>query len=179
MSRTFCPRQGLNRPRHEQTMAKRTVESSLVLDAVEFAREGALCPGKNTEIVWWQDEQVIARVCVAAEEDCLYVPVVQTGYGATTRHETIELERAVTSFGVERVWFLCPHCLKTCRKLYLPPRETLFLCRTCHDLTYESRKRGGSSTDEALRARLERLKLQLERLETKEETRRTRDVNAG
>ncbi len=38
-----------------------------------------------------------------------------------------------------RQWFcLCPDCDKRVRKLFMPPRETHFHCRTCGGLSYRS-----------------------------------------
>jgi hypothetical protein len=47
-------------------------------------------------------------------------------------------------FGGLRYWFACPGdtpdgaCGNRVRALYLPPGETKFACRNCHDLTYAS-----------------------------------------
>ena len=43
-------------------------------------------------------------------------------------------------FGGKRYWFSCPgtDCGKRVGKLYLPPGASYFLCRHCHDLTYEA-----------------------------------------
>jgi hypothetical protein len=42
-------------------------------------------------------------------------------------------------FGGVRWWFDCPGCGRRCSKLYLPLRGEGFLCRLCHDLSYDSR----------------------------------------
>jgi len=44
--------------------------------------------------------------------------------------------------GGKRFWFLCPgaRCLRRVGKLYKPLDRRLFLCRHCHDLSYESRQ---------------------------------------
>lgn len=43
-------------------------------------------------------------------------------------------------FGGVRWWFSCPHCGSRVAKLYLPPGESRFACRTCHGLTYRLRQ---------------------------------------
>jgi hypothetical protein len=40
-------------------------------------------------------------------------------------------------FGGARFWFVC-ECSKRVARLYLPTGETLFRCRICYDLTYQS-----------------------------------------
>jgi len=39
-----------------------------------------------------------------------------------------------------RPWFICPECKQRAKKLYLPPGEAFFYCRTCHGLTYRSQQ---------------------------------------
>jgi len=50
----------------------------------------------------------------------------------------IPLTRTLCNFGGFRWWFICPQCWKRVAVLYRPPRRTFFLCRHCHELTYES-----------------------------------------
>lgn len=35
-------------------------------------------------------------------------------------------------------WWICPVCQHRCVHLYLPPGESLFACRRCHNLAYPS-----------------------------------------
>jgi hypothetical protein len=48
------------------------------------------------------------------------------------------------TFGGRRFWFRCPiardgvHCRRRTGCLYLPPRQSVFGCRLCHGLTYQS-----------------------------------------
>lgn len=46
-------------------------------------------------------------------------------------------------FGGQRPWFKCPSgvCDERVSKLYLPPGGKRFLCRHCHNLSYESQGR--------------------------------------
>jgi len=45
-------------------------------------------------------------------------------------------------FGNKRWWFICPEkrCGRRVAKLYLPPGQNQYLCRHCHELTYEARQ---------------------------------------
>ena len=160
-------------------MGRRTVEECLVLDVVRLARKGFLSPGRNTHLRWRRGDAVIAKVHLAAQADSLELPLLHTEYVKSFAHPSVGLQYTVTAFGAERVWLSCPRCRKPRRKLYLPPGETLFLCRICHDLTYESRKtRGDTYAEEALERRLERLHQQAWHLAREVEARRRREEDA-
>jgi hypothetical protein len=58
-------------------------------------------------------------------------------------------------FGGRRYWWLCPQCGRRCATLYGGPR---FLCRVCHNLTYETAQSGGD-----LRATIDRRMLAIRR----------------
>jgi len=45
-------------------------------------------------------------------------------------------------YGGGRFWFLCPSCGRRVFKLYAPPPGEVYACWRCHDLTWESRRRG-------------------------------------
>jgi hypothetical protein len=51
--------------------------------------------------------------------------------------QAVYLHPTALHFGGVRWWFSCPRCGRQCAKLYLP-RGSVFLCRLCHDLTYQS-----------------------------------------
>ena len=55
----------------------------------------------------------------------------------------VDLTTTPCRFGGRRYWFLCPGVSCGCRvaKLYRPPVATYYLCRHCHQLTYEGRQR--------------------------------------
>ena len=58
----------------------------------------------------------------------------------------IELTTTTCNFGGKRHWFICPlringlPCRRRVGKLYLPPGEKYFGCRSCYNLTYQSCK---------------------------------------
>ena len=54
----------------------------------------------------------------------------------------VHLDTTPCNFGGKRWWFKCPHCWRRCQFLYLPPGGNYFLCRLCHNLTYESQQEG-------------------------------------
>lgn len=64
--------------------------------------------------------------------------------GVTIRSYTVPIDRTDCNFGGKRPWFICPGvfngraCKRRVVKLYR--RDGCFLCRHCHDLTYEARQ---------------------------------------
>jgi hypothetical protein len=50
----------------------------------------------------------------------------------------IPLTKTPCYFGGERFWFICPDCHRRVSILYRPRYSSFFLCRHCHDLTYQS-----------------------------------------
>lgn len=67
----------------------------------------------------------------------------------------VPLEYTECNFGGSRPWFRCPgvvdgqHCGERVGKLYLPPRQDLFLCRECYDLGYRSSRTSGDDVKQA------------------------------
>lgn len=68
---------------------------------------------------------------------------------------SIEIEWTECNFGGFRPWFRCPGmvdgyaCNQRVEKLYRPPRNTHFLCRHCHNITYRSSNVSGNLWKEA------------------------------
>jgi hypothetical protein len=58
--------------------------------------------------------------------------------GGEAIDRAIRITRTHPHLGGVRHWFVCPGCNGRVGKLYLPPTCPLFLCRRCHNLTYES-----------------------------------------
>jgi len=69
----------------------------------------------------------------------------------------IELSTTPCHYGGQRYWFRCPMendfivCNRRGAKLYRPPSEQLYACRSCHNLTYQSQKRHDKSVDKYFR----------------------------
>jgi len=121
-------------------MAKDTVEDSKVLDVWKLAREGWLEPGKVCISSWSRGDEVTGTISFLAMDGHLRFRYTQTSRWTdeTREHDYIVwLERTPARFGGERVWFVCPPCVKRVRMLYLPPSGGRFACRGCHDLAYE------------------------------------------
>jgi hypothetical protein len=54
--------------------------------------------------------------------------------------EHIEIEKTYPYFGGSRYWMRCPGCEERVQKIYSPPTKTLFRCRKCYDLMYQSQE---------------------------------------
>jgi hypothetical protein len=48
--------------------------------------------------------------------------------------EDFWLTTTKTNFNGQRLWILCPQCMRQCGKVYLPPNG----CRLCYNLIYDS-----------------------------------------
>jgi hypothetical protein len=157
--------------------AKTRVEECLILDVFKLARKGALDSGASGTIDWRANGRPFARVSWRFEDDCLFLPMVQRDEMVNHNHYPIELIRTPGStYGGERVWFQCPHCGREVRKLYLPPEEIYFLCRTCHRLTYESRQKRFVDVGERLWKRADKQRELLKHLQEQEDIKDQRRV---
>lgn len=80
-------------------------------------------------------------------------------YGAAklTEECTIPITSTPCRFGGERLWFRCPFlrdgkvCGKRVGRLYLPQGQTMFGCRTCHNLIHRSAREHNQRQDELAR----------------------------
>lgn len=121
-------------------MTKERVENCAVLDVLELAHAGHLVEGSRAGRTWSRAGREIAALFWHVEDDCLRPDVLLNGDMINKHPWPVELTRTRTSFGAERVWFLCPMLGERVRKLYLPPQGSNFGCRSCHSLSYASRQ---------------------------------------
>jgi hypothetical protein len=66
---------------------------------------------------------------------------ITTQQGAKTKYNyLVELVTTHCNYGGYRWWLICPeiNCNNRVGTLYMPYSQNYFLCRHCHDLTYES-----------------------------------------
>jgi hypothetical protein len=141
--------------RHQWSI-RPTVEDSHVLDICKLRELGYLEGQKHWQAVLWKNirGEIIRHVFIRVNIDPLgqdsyihlrYIPpslAEKKEYFGTR----VRLVHTKPHFGGQRVWFSCPGlqsfdpCWKRVAKLYRPPYEDHFACRTCWDLTYESQK---------------------------------------
>jgi hypothetical protein len=131
------------------------VEQCLFLPIESFSRWGTLSnPSGTTGTLSWTSsrsgaEQGKLEYFVQADENGLAIHVRRQFarlYGAAKLIEecTIPITTTTCRFGGERFWFRCPFvrdgkiCGKRIGRLYLPPGQAVFGCRTCHNLIHRS-----------------------------------------
>ena len=132
---------------------KAVVEDSRSLDPNRWTREGILKAGiRHTgSREWYQDgyRRAAPTASIGYEVNTLgdepwlrlFYTLTRTGEQLDCR---VQLVTTCPRFGGLRWWFVCPliadgcPCNRRVGKLYLPPGDRYFGCRTCYDLTYTS-----------------------------------------
>lgn len=141
---------------------KTTVEECCPLAISSFTRKGFIGPNIHQwGISWWQNagtDEVTARI--GWEMKTVEASGWLRLYYTITPRRDPENERAIDyrvplettepHFGGLRWWFRCPG--PGCRgqrvaKLYKPPSDDHFLCRTCYDLVYRSSQEHDKAMD--------------------------------
>lgn len=125
---------------------KRTVSECDTLSVATLAEAISHGPGYRGAVYWTVNGQKVGSIgyAIEAEGDGLAVRLIYSiskgGAKIADLSYTVPVAWAKAGFGSPRPFFLCPglDCGQRVAKLYLPPNERLFLCRTCHNLTYQS-----------------------------------------
>lgn len=60
------------------------------------------------------------------------------GIGYVSNGRKRQLRAALVRGAGNRLYIRCPKCGRSVRRLFLPPGETAFACRLCHQLTHSS-----------------------------------------
>ena len=144
---------------------RRVVEDCLTLDVDLLLRRRSISPGHlSIGTVEWTGG---TRGTFTVEFECMNARVFRVRYqigmggcancggsgGPVFDYEIPLTSTETRPFGGRQHWFLCPAqvrrglpredgspniCGRRVGKLYLPPGESQFACRRCHDLTYRS-----------------------------------------
>jgi hypothetical protein len=125
---------------------KTQVSDCLKLDILSITKKCDLETAVHGTSSWknsWGEKSEISILFYAPEK-------IQLSYTITKKQDDekkyldyyVYLDTTPCNFGGKRWWFLCPNCNRRRRILYLPPGATYFLCRICHNLTYESQQEG-------------------------------------
>jgi hypothetical protein len=125
------------------TPVKIPVEKCVALDVRELKRAGYFAPGPGRRrLDLKRNDRYIATLTLVMGEGCFSLEgQVYLSPGTVARVGiTIQVVCTPAINHGERLWFSCPVCHKRVGRLYLPPGRTMFLCRHCHNLTYESRQ---------------------------------------
>ena len=59
------------------------------------------------------------------------------------KEAALKLQATRPNFGGARYWYVCPHCDRRVRKLYIDDRSHSMACRRCFRLIYDSQYRKG------------------------------------
>lgn len=117
---------------------RETVDRSLTLDANQLMLRGIVRAGADGGGVLRCGEGGL-RYHVTTGNDSGGLAIVY-GVEGQVIAQRIDLESSRPPLGGLRWWFLCPltDCGRRVVTLHLPPGQSRFACRSCHDLTYAS-----------------------------------------
>ena len=132
---------GIGSGNHWRWGTANTVESFRAIDVRRWARDGLLEPGRHFSWQWSIDGEKTADIQVEAKAGAVRLKYKQRSYGDDWQHESYDVLLTSTgcNYGGERVWFFCPArgCGRRVAKLH---GGTIFACRKCHQLTYQSQR---------------------------------------
>jgi len=134
---------------------RQTVEHCPCLSAVDMKRDGVFKagPGRRWELQWAASSgHQPMTIGYSVVEHPGYAMALRIGdapdwASSDGRHPLVLITTVRPRFGGRRFWLLCPLCRARVGRLYLPAGKSVFACRTCHWLTYESCKSHDSRKD--------------------------------
>ncbi len=123
-------------------MRRATVEESRSINLDYLERHGLLEPGSCFTVNWTNGRgKPTGSAGVWMGEG--YVRIVHS-WSRDNDEVGEEVDERVlldqVALGGYRLYFLCPSCGHRARSIHMPPGETGFGCRQCHDLTYRSQQ---------------------------------------
>ena len=149
---------GLGSGRHSGS-GKDTTSHSCALDVRHLQRENLLEPGCSFTWRWFGAAGVIASIQVRTEGDAVRLAYQRGDASESWKSEVrwVNLEWTPCHYGGQRAWFRCPGlgCGRRVAVLYC---RGIFLCRQCHNLSYQSQHE--QAGDRAL-ARVQKIRVQL------------------
>jgi hypothetical protein len=138
---------------------KSTTDELRQLDVRRWAREGMLQPGYRGGWQWSRNGQQVASIQMRAEADRVILTYRHRRCGGEWKDEEypVYIARTACHLGGSRAWFICPAvgCRHRVAILY---GGTIFACRRCHQLAYDSTREDGGDratrNADRIRARL-------------------------
>lgn len=128
----------------KRTMRKTLVEDCAVLDVRRLLKARANSGGADRwRLCLNRGAEIVDLRCTLISRPRLRVRLEYTADAEQVSY-SIKLNATSPHFGGRRWWLLCPlerdgeACGRRARSLYMPPGETHFGCRSCHELTYRS-----------------------------------------
>lgn len=119
---------------------KRTTEDVQALDIRRLARTGLLIPGQSFAWAWTINDETVASIRVGVGVDHLTLSyTAQCGNGWQQMEFPVFLQWTRCHLGGRRVWLTCP--IRKCgRRVAILYGGSVFACRRCHELAYESQR---------------------------------------
>ena len=133
---------GFGSGRYLGIVAKRTTSDYFSIDVRRWKREGLLEPHQTFGWQWrTQDGKIAASIGVHTLPDKVILSYRYRKPGEEWRDERypILLDWTECNLGGKRPWFLCPGCGRRVAILYV---DSLFQCRQCLRLAYQSQREG-------------------------------------
>ncbi len=123
-----------------------TTSSYRQLDIRDLNRKGFSRPCGWVSLHWSRNGEAFGSIRISAEFDRVVLSYRHQRYGEDWKSEEypVFLDRTPCNYGGERVWFLCPArgCSRRVAVLYC---GSIFACRHCHQLAYESQREAAHS----------------------------------
>jgi len=119
---------------------KKTTESNRRIDIRYMKRQGMLKSGTVGLLSWTRNGKQNGDINFCMERDQLILSYRYRFWGGEWEEveQLVYFDRTACNYGGERIWLLCPHCLR--RVLLLYGAGKYFLCRHCHNLTYATQQ---------------------------------------
>ena len=120
---------------------KNTTFSYLRLDIRYLRREGFLRPGVSATLRWSRNGEVFSSVGLRAEFDRIVLSYRNQRHGGDwmLQEYPVFLDSTPCNYGGSRLWFLCPG-LGCSRRVAVLHGDSIFACRRCHQLAYQSQR---------------------------------------
>jgi hypothetical protein len=149
---------GLGSGRHSGS-GKETTSHFCALDVRHLQRKKLLEPGRSFTWQWSRAAEVIASIQVRSEGDAVRLACHRGDAGESWKSEVcwVNLEWTPCHYGGQRAWFRCPG-LGCGRRVAILYCRGNFLCRQCHNLSYQSQHE--EAHDRAL-TRVQKIRVQL------------------
>ncbi len=129
---------GIGSGRFFRLNKKATVENQHRIDIRYMNKQNCLIPGTLGRLSWSWNDKKTGAVEFEVKEDSLilYNCYEKSGIDKKNVEKVIYFDQTPCNYGGYRKWFLCPQCKRRVAVLY--GIGSLFLCRCCNDLTYNS-----------------------------------------
>ncbi len=149
---------GMGSGRHSGS-GKATTSEYRRIDVRNWARGGWLIPGRTFSVRWFSEGEEEASIAVRTEAERVILSYAhgECGENWQRKQYPVLLQWTECQYGGSRAWFLCP--VRGCgRRVAILYGGTIFACRQCHHLVYQSQRQ--TLADRALaRAQAIRVKL--------------------